>query len=211
MVYGRLSTPRGRLFMHIDPVRGAPQPKILNTCQISHPWFDNLNVIVKDVRGKPIMFSKEFCMKKSALFLAMSLALGLSACGGGGGDTATPTPAPTPTPTPTPTTDVCTNVPGVQTTVPPGYFAQGTTCTLTDACVNYEGLQTELELTQKAFVRDVSTGTCKLEKNHAALASSGFDIARMQGHTGKDVVIYVADDGFYPAHQEFTGRIAGSV
>ena len=148
-------------------------------------------------------------MKKSALFLSMSLALGLSACGGGGGgDTATPSPSPTPTPTPT--TDVCTNIPGVQSTVPPGYFAQGTTCTLTDACVNYDGLQTELELTQKHFVRDAATGTCKLEKNHAALASSGFDIARMQGHTGKDVVIYVDDTGFYPAHQEFTGRIEGS-
>jgi len=148
-------------------------------------------------------------MKKSALFLAMSLALGLSACGGGGGgDSATPAPAPTPTPTPT--TDVCTNVPGVQATVPPGYFAQGTTCTLTDACVNYDGLQTELELTQKAFVRDAKTGTCKLEKNHNALAGSGLDIARMQGHTGKDVVIYVEDDGFYRDHQEFAGRIEGS-
>jgi len=131
-------------------------------------------------------------MKKSALFLAMSLALGLSACGGGGGGGGnSATPAPAPTPTPTPTTDVCANVPGVQATVPPGYFAQGTTCTLTDACVNYDGLQTELELTQKAFVRDAKTGTCKLQMNHNALAGSGLDIARMQGHTGKDVVIYL--------------------
>jgi subtilisin family serine protease len=145
----------------------------------------------------------------SALFLSMSLALGLAACGGGGGGSAS-TPTNPGTPAPAPTTDVCTNVPGVQATVPPGYFAQGTTCTLTDACLNYDGLQTEAELVQKAFVRDAATGTCKLEKNHAALATSGFDIARMQGHTGKDVLIYVDDDGFYPIHQEFTGRVAGS-
>ena len=148
-------------------------------------------------------------MKKSALFLAMSLALGLSACGGGGGgDTASPSPAPAPSPSPT---DVCTNLDGVQTTVPPGYFAQGTTCTMTDACVNYEGLQTELEIAQKNFVRDAKTGTCKIALNHTSLAASGFDVARMKGYIGKDVVIHVSDSGFYPIHQEFTGRIEGSV
>lgn len=146
-------------------------------------------------------------MKKSSLVVSISLALGLTACGGGGGGS---TPPGATAPTPTPTVDVCANVPGVQTSVPPGYFQQGNNCTLTDACVNYDGLQTELEIEQKQFVRDITTGTCKLKMNHAALSSSGLDIARMQGHTGKDVVIHVSDTGFYPTHQEFTGRVAGS-
>lgn len=148
-------------------------------------------------------------MKKSNLVVSISLAFGLTACGGGGGGGggSTPPGATAPAPTPTPTTDVCANVPGVQTSVPPGYFQQGTNCTLTDACVNYDGLQTELEIEQKQFVRDINTGTCKLKMNHAALASSGLDIARMQGHTGKDVLISVIDNGFYPIHQEFQQRV----
>lgn len=144
-------------------------------------------------------------MTKNPLTMTATVAalLSLTACGGGGGGATSATD----TPAPSAPVDVCTNLDGAQTAVPLGYAATGTNCTLTDACTNYAGLQTELELIQKHFVRDAAKGACALAKNHEFLATSGLDVTRMAGLTGKGVTIAIDDGGFVLNHEEFAGRV----
>lgn len=153
------------------------------------------------------------------LIPALLLSLGLTACGGGGGGasgvindpTPAPIPAPDPTPVPPPTTDACINLDGVQDTVPSGYTAGSDgTCTLTDACLNYQGNQTLLELADKGFVRDDTTGDCRLERNHVALSTTGIDVVRMMGYTGRGVRISIVDEGFLPTHSEYADKVVGA-
>ncbi|MEF3193306.1 MAG: S8 family serine peptidase, partial [Halothiobacillaceae bacterium] len=67
--------------------------------------------------------------------------------------------------------------------------------------------QSLAELGDKGFVRDDATGTCTLERNHAALATTGIDKVRMMGYTGKNVPIAIVDTGYLPDHTEYVANI----
>jgi|GEM_PF-5543112 len=153
-------------------------------------------------------------MKHSTLSLAILLSLGLTACGGGGGGSPTPVsdtgaydPGTGASLSPVTMADACTNIDGDQASVPSGYTVSGSTCTLTDACLNYDGDQSVAELAPKGFVRDDASGNCQLERNHAALSTTGIDVVRMAGYTGDGVPVAVIDTGFLPTHTEYSSQI----
>lgn len=151
-------------------------------------------------------------MKRSTLTLAILLSLGLTACGGGGGGSGTANPIDPGAGTggtnpPVTTADACTNIDGDQASVPPGHTASGTTCTLVDACLNYDGNQTLVEIADKGFVRDDASGNCQLERNHAALSTTGIDVVRMAGYTGKGIGVAIVDTGYLPDHSEYVNSL----
>lgn len=151
-------------------------------------------------------------MKRSTLTLAILLSLGLTACGGGGGGSGTANPIDPGAGTggtnpPVTTADACTNIDGDQASVPPGHTASGTTCTLVDACLNYDGNQTLVEIADKGFVRDDASGNCQLERNHAALSTTGIDVVRMAGYTGNGIGVAIVDTGYLPDHSEYVNSL----
>jgi subtilisin family serine protease len=153
-------------------------------------------------------------MKHSPLYLSILLSLGLTACGGGGGGGATgtnppPVAQPDPINPPTPV-DVCTNIDGIQEAVPGGYTASNGQCTLVDACLNYAGYQTVDELAGKGFIRDETTGHCQLERNHQALSTTGVDVVRMAGYTGRGVGVAIVDTGYLPNHSEYVQSVVSA-
>ncbi|MFZ5467293.1 MAG: S8 family serine peptidase [Pseudomonadota bacterium] len=151
-------------------------------------------------------------MKRSTLTLAILLSLGLTACGGGGGGSGTANPIDPGAGTggtnpPVTTADACTNIDGDQASVPPGHTASGTTCTLVDACLNYDGNQTLVEIADKGFVCDDASGNCQLERNHAALSTTGIDVVRMAGYTGNGIGVAIVDTGYLPDHSEYMNSL----
>ncbi|MEW6181531.1 MAG: S8 family serine peptidase, partial [Chloroflexota bacterium] len=70
-----------------------------------------------------------------------------------------------------------------------------------------DGNQTLVEIADKGFVRAESTGNCQLERNHAALSTTGIDVVRMAGYTGNGIPVAVIDSGFLPTHTEYSAQI----
>lgn len=125
-------------------------------------------------------------MNNSSLYSSLLLlaALGLSACGGGGGDDDSDTSAGTET----------------ATEIPPA------TTDADDVCLNYSGVQTLAEITAKGFTAD-GQGTCRLARNHEALAEMGVDTVRMASWSGAGAAVAVIDSGFRVSHEAIRGQV----